>query len=247
MMELDIYPFLDREYFSTKIKDVAATYNQADPFPHVVIDDFLPEDIAQKIADSFPKPNLTSFEQPDNAFQKNKLGRTQANDFLGVPNYIRHFLTDMNNMVMVDWLEAVTSIQGIIPDPHFQGGALHQILPGGKLAIHADFNMHPKLKLDRRLNVLIYFNRSWEESYGGHLELWDKDMTTCKSRILPIFNRCVIFNTTSTSYHGHPNPLTCPPDRTRNSIALYYYTNGRPDDEKNAKHSTLWQERPDGP
>ena len=239
------YPFLKRSYFEPIVKVVAPTYNKAAPFPHAVIDDFLPDSMAQKITSLFPTPDLISFEQPDNEFQKNKLGRTQMNDFLGVPSYIRHFLSDMNNKVMIDTLEQITGIKGLVPDPHFHGGALHQILTGGKLAIHADFNKHPKLKLDRRLNVLIYFNPSWEESFGGHLELWNKDMSECVNRIAPILNRCVIFNTTSTSYHDHPIALSCPPNRTRNSIALYYYTNGRPVHEVTDKHTTLWQERPE--
>jgi hypothetical protein len=114
------------------------------------------------------------------------------------------------------------------------------------LKIHADFNKHPKTKLDRRLNVLVYLNEDWHEEYGGHFELWDKEMKGVKTKILPLFNRMALFSTTSNSYHGHPNPLTCPPDRTRKSLALYYYTNGRPDSEKfegDQEHNTLFKYR----
>jgi hypothetical protein len=88
-------------------------------------------------------------------------------------------------------------------------------------------------------------NEDWDESFGGHFELWDVEMKGCVKRILPLFNRMAIFSTTSTSYHGHPNPLTCPPDRTRKSLALYYYTNGRPEEEMNDAHLTLFRERPE--
>src|SRR5690606_7951229 len=94
-----------------------------------------------------------------------------------------------------------------------------------------------------RLNILIYLNKDWEESYGGHFELWDKDMKECQQKILPVFNRMAMFSTTSHSYHGHPNPLTCPDDRSRKSIALYYYSNGRPQheiDAFNTEHSTIF-------
>jgi hypothetical protein len=114
------------------------------------------------------------------------------------------------------------------------------------LKIHADFNKHPRTKLDRRLNVLVYLNENWDESYGGHFELWDKEMKGCQKKILPFFNRMALFSTTSDSYHGHPNPLTCPPDRTRKSLALYYYTNGRPAEELVAgkeDHNTLFKHR----
>jgi Rps23 Pro-64 3,4-dihydroxylase Tpa1-like proline 4-hydroxylase len=146
---------------------------------------------------------------------------------------------------MLDFLETLTGIQGVISDPHFVGGGLHQIVPGGKLDVHADFNRHNKLKIDRRINVLVYMNKDWHEEYGGHFELWDKEMKQAEAKILPLFNRCAIFSTTSTSYHGHPTPLSCPPDRTRKSIATYYYTAGRPEEEVNADHSTLFQRRPE--
>ncbi|HWB62556.1 MAG TPA: 2OG-Fe(II) oxygenase, partial [Chitinophagales bacterium] len=125
-------------------------------------------------------------------------------------------------------------IKNLVPDPVFEGGGLHQIKPGGYLKVHADFNKHRGTGLDRRLNVLIYLNENWDESYGGHFELWDKEMKNCEVKILPLFNRMAMFNTTDFSYHGHPNPLTCPPDRSRRSIALYYYSNGRPASEVTA-------------
>src|ERR1041385_9291271 len=103
----------------------------------------------------------------------------------------------MNSFEMLLWLEALTGIEGLIPDPYFGGGGLHQIEPGGFLKIHADFNVHPKLHLDRRLNMLIYMNRDWREEYGGHLELWDAEMRKCRKRILPTFNRTVVFSTRS--------------------------------------------------
>ena len=59
---------------------------------------------------------------------------------------------------------ALTGVGGLVPDPHLHGGGQHQIRPGGKLAIHADFNRHPKLNLDRRLNLLLYLNRGWRSS-----------------------------------------------------------------------------------
>ena len=106
----------------------------------------------------------------------------------------------------------------MIPDPSFDGGGLHQILPGGFLKVHADFNKHDKTKLDRRLNVLIYLNKNWKEEYGGHFELWDRTMHHSEIRILPIFNRMAIFSTTDSSFHGHPDALKCPEGMTRKWI-----------------------------
>ena len=110
-------------------------------------------------------------------------------------------------------------------DDHLEGGGIHQSDKGGFLNIHADFTVHPHHRnWQRRINVLVYLNKSWQEEWGGKLELWDKQMKACEKKILPIFNRCVIFNTDADSYHGHPEPMTCPEDSFRRSIALYYYT-----------------------
>jgi hypothetical protein len=121
---------------------------------------------------------------------------------------------------------------------------LHQILRRGYLKVHADFNKHPQFGLDRRVNVLCYLNRDWQPEWGGQLELWDADMQCPVQSIDPVFNRMVIFTITDTAFHGHPDPLRCPPDRTRRSLAFYYYSNGRPAAEDAGVHSTLFQRRP---
>lgn len=126
------------------------------------------------------------------------------------------------------------------------GAGLHFTGAGGKLAIHADFNKHFKFKLDRRLNLLVYLNRGWTDENQGWLELWDRDMKSCVQRILPSFNRTVIFSTTDNSFHGQPEPIQGPPDLFRKSIALYYYSNGRPAEEVTSRDpsNTLRQQRP---
>lgn len=244
MSKANDFLFLESEHFSEILSRYQPSYRSQKPFPHTVIDGFLPLPFAERIADEFPRPDFASFKQPDNAYQVRKLGRVQESNFKGLPGFTRHMLNEFNGKIFLDFLEQLTGIEGLVPDPHFFGGALHQILPGGKLSIHADFNKDLRRHLDRRVNVLIYFNRDWKEEFGGHLELWNKDMSQREHRISPLFNRCVIFNTSSTSFHGHPDPLTCPEDRTRNSIALYYYTNGRPKEAGATTHNTLWKLRP---
>ena len=169
-----------------------------------------------------------------------KLGRTQDSYFEGVDPWLRGVLSDFNGMPFLDFLERLTAIEGLIPDPHFRGGAFHQILPGGKLDMHADFNVDARRRLIRRINVLIYLNKGWRTEYGGTLCLRGAD-GNATVRVLPEFNRCVIFNTDSTAYHGHPEPLDVPDGATRKSIALYYYTSGPEAFDRDAAHSTLWQ------
>jgi hypothetical protein len=228
------------EHFEQLAKTHGAGYPSADPFPHTVIDDFLPNDLAERLSEEFPDPTKIDWKRQENPRSK-KLS-TEVLD--GVNSFTYQLLNHFNSPSTLKFLERLTGIKGLVPDPYFVGGGLHQIERDGYLKIHADFNMHPTLKLDRRINLLLYMNKDWKEEYGGHLELWDRTMSTCIKKVLPIFNRCVVFNTLDWAYHGHPEPLTCPPGWTRKSLALYYYTNGRPPEEKSAEHGTLYKSRP---
>ena len=133
---------------------------------------------------------------------------------------------------------ALTGNRGLIPDPYFGGGGLHQIESGGFLKIHTDFNVHPKLKLDRRVNMLVYLNHDWRDEWGGHLELWNAAMTERRQKIAPLFNRTVVFSTTDSSFHGHPHPLATPSGITRN-LSRSTTTRGRPEDSVGAPRHDL--------
>jgi Rps23 Pro-64 3,4-dihydroxylase Tpa1-like proline 4-hydroxylase len=229
--------------FSKQLKQLAKAkaheYRTNTPFPNIYFDEFLPVSAAEAVIRDFPEPKQLRWDEFNDKNQV-KLAFDAAER---LPPTIREVLYFFNSRPMLEFLEELTGIQSLIPDPYFVGGGLHQIKPGGFLEVHADFNRHTKLKLDRRLNVLLYLNQDWKEEYGGHFELWNKDMSASVRKILPVFNRCALFSTTSTSYHGHPTPLKCPPNRTRKSIAIYYYTNGRPEEEIQDGHDTLFQVR----
>ena len=221
-------------------------YGKAEPFPHVVIDNFLPPTVASKALDEFPPPDAAlwlNWMKRDTVHQPKKLGVGSAERLSQASPSLQHILFTLNSYTMLEFLEVLTGIQGLIPDPHFTGGGLHQILPGGKLAIHSDFNFDSKLELYRRINTLIFLNKNWKEEYGGHLELWDPTMTRCVQRVLPIFNRCVIFNTDKDSCHGHPEPLSTPDYITRKSLALYYYSRDPKDGDDDIR-TTDWRVRP---
>ncbi|HVU02374.1 MAG TPA: 2OG-Fe(II) oxygenase [Polyangiaceae bacterium] len=225
-------------------------YREGIPFPHIVIDDFLPADSYRAVQDALPTlenpstnwGNLDSTTKDGRPAQKLKY---HLQNVLLMAPVVRQLILEMNSGPFTMWLQQLTGIQPLMSDPHLQGGGVHLVKPGGSLRVHADFNKHPAFRVHRRLNLLLYFNEDWPEEYGGHLELWSPDMSTCVKRLLPTANRCVIFNTSNDSFHGHPHPLTCPEGRFRRSIALYYYTpdpNLPPDP---SGHSTLWQDLPD--
>src|SRR6476659_8385974 len=146
-------------------------YARAEPFPHIVIDGLFDDADLERVLREFPSPDQMRWTRFDNDREK-KLGFYHESSVIS--DAVRRFLDAMNGFEMLLFLEQLNGISGLIPDPYFGGGGLHQIEPGGFLKVHADFNVHPKLKLDRRLNMLIYLNRDWKEEYGGHLELWDE-------------------------------------------------------------------------
>ena len=231
---------LDVDYLKALALEHREAYATASPFPHVVIDNFLPETLLEEVLKEFPNPKQIDWQTFQTPAEKKLASRHEQQ----MGDATRLLLYNLNSSTFITFLEILTGIDGILPDPHFEGGGLHQIERGGFLKMHVDFNHHKKLRLDRRLNFLLYLNQDWKEEYGGHLELWDTKMTQCQKKILPLFNRCVVFSTTDFSYHGHPEPLTCPEDRTRKSLALYYYTNGRPAEEVTGKpHTTIFQAR----
>jgi hypothetical protein len=155
---------------------------------------------------------------------------------------LRHLFYHFNSLPFIQLVERITGIKGLIPDPYFVGGGFHETRTGGHLSMHADFNHHKPMDLERRVNVLIYLNEGWEDGYGGELELWEGEMKERRQRIVPLAGRCVMFNTTGDSWHGHPDPVAHPDGTPRRSIALYYYTATW--DEDRSSKTTQFKIRP---
>lgn len=209
-------------------------WTETDPFPHLVIDNWTYPDILHSILAEWP---VTAPWQ----YFENQHERKRACNHLDAvgPNTVR-MLNWLNEPAQLDWLTEATGIPDLVADPEFVGGGLHEILPGGYLDVHADFNIHPTLRLHRRLNALLYLNVEWQGNWGSELELWDEKCTHARRIIQPIFNRLVVFPTTDTSFHGHPEPLACPSWRSRRSLAWYFYSQERPIAERSDEHSTIY-------
>ena len=220
---------------------LSAEYAQAQPFPHIVLDGFLPQEVLQSALSNFPEERLKSDRVFDIDYGGHHKRQILPYDCSEQAQALFHF---MNSQAVLQFLEGLTGIDGLIPDPYFEGGGFHEISAGGLLGIHADFRIHERLHLQRRLNLLIYLNPGWEDQWGGRLELWNRKMTTCEAKISPILNRCVVFNTDAESFHGHPDPLATPVHVKRRSIALYYYTGSRAVYDEVPNHSTMYYARP---
>lgn len=219
LLKVGDYLTFDEDQCRAAGRALAADYQSASPFPHIAIDDLLDADLLRSIADNYPVlegKNFFDRDQERFKFQFNpeevRFGAT------------RNLLSELNSQSFLGFLEEMTGIEGLISDPYFMGGGLHLTRRGGHLGVHADFNIHGIMNVERRLNLLIYLNDGWQNEYAGDLELWDKSMETCVRSVSPILGRAVVFNTSLDSYHGQPKPLTCPEGRDRRSIATYYYT-----------------------
>lgn len=213
------YRGFDFDQCSVAGQQLAGRYRDAAPFPHIVMDDFLDAEVLRQVLTEFPDSANHSCFHRDQERLKYQFRPDQCEGLA-----TRMLFAELNSRAFLAFLSELTGIQGLIPDPYHAGAGLHEIKRGGHLSIHADFPRHDVMKLDRRLNLLIYLNEDWEDDYGGALELWDRDMKAAQQKILPVLGRAVIFNTARDTFHGHPDPLLCPPDRSRRSIATYYYT-----------------------
>ncbi|MEY3053107.1 MAG: hypothetical protein RLY31_2892 [Bacteroidota bacterium] len=204
-------------------------YEGAAPFPSGYYDNFFNAEALRAVLAEFP--DLSGGNNEVHYANPNEVKFASKGEYRFGPR-TKAFMHFLNSQPFLEFLQELTGIrETLVPDPYYEGGGCHQIKAGGFLKVHVDFHKHKTMNLDRRVNVLVYLNEDWKEEYGGHFELWERDMSRCVTRIAPLFNRMAVFSTTDFSWHGHPDPLACPPDRSRKSLALYYYTNGRPDSE----------------
>jgi hypothetical protein len=220
-----------------------STFLNASPYPHFIIDDFLPDEIALAASQSFPDVSDRHWINYIHVNEK-KFGLSKRE---AIPPAILKIIDQLMTPEFLETLSHATGIGGLQGDDELAGGGLHQMHPGGFLNIHSDFLIHPtKKKLARRINLILFLSDDWTAECGGNLELWNKEMTACVKSIAPKFNRCVIFLTDEFSYHGCPQKLKGPLGFSRKSIALYYYTQfskrplkyftdyrARPEDRKN--------------
>jgi 2OG-Fe(II) oxygenase superfamily len=229
--------FDDPSYAATAVAR-AADYQVANPFPHGVYDDFLPDALAVELAESFPTFDSIEWVVRDN--EQNR--RVYQHDETKLPTLHRQMLREMNSRQFLLFVETLTGIDNLLPDPYFIGGGVHLSGPGDFLKVHADFNWHHKLQAHRRVNALLYLSETWDESWGGAIEFWDREMSGMVDQAFPRFNRLVVFSTSEHSNHGQRVPNSCPPGVTRKVLNLYYYSTHRDDDDAGADpHFTLYK------
>lgn len=228
--------------------DVAALraqYARGEPFPFFVIDGLLESSFAAAVAAAYP--TFDTAKQLGFAFNAvNERKKVQVTDRALFPDPVGRLSDALASPEFLAQLSAITGIPKLLADPRLFGGGMHVTGPHGRLDVHVDFNVlayGDEPQLYRRLNLLLYLNPDWNAEWGGQVEFWDRDVTHCVQRYVPILNRCVVFETSEISYHGVA-PLTCPASEVRRSFAAYYYTLEPANNEATATHSTIFRARP---
>lgn len=231
---------LNLDRLESRTQEDARTFASADPYPHIVLDQFLEQEACEAM--------LAEAERSDAEWLQyahyNQL-KQGIRDQKQMGPATRAALDALASPRFIAWLERLTGLRNLLWDPELDGGGLHKVVRGGFLNVHTDFLVHTtQSSWSRQINLLIYLNKDWKPEYGGALELWDDAMTEKRVAVAPIFNRCLIFHTRDPSYHGHPHPLNCPPDRARRSLALYYF---RDEGRKLQLSPTNYRSMPDDP
>lgn len=206
---------VNTHFMQREAKKISRQYATATPFPHVVIDNALT--ISAEAARNFPSEDWTHWNQLGDQYQCKKFS---CSNISVIPEPFRQIIRELSEPAMLGFLERITGVKKLIPDPYLTGGGLHLSGPGGILAAHTDFHVYRKLELYRRVNLIIYLNDGWRPEYGGCLSLFEKN-TEFKS-VVPVFGRMIIFTTDDKSIHGFPSPVA--EGKWRKSIAMYYYT-----------------------
>jgi hypothetical protein len=231
--------FLDRKALRALGLAQREAYRTARPFAHAVFDGFLGEPRARELAQRFPGPEHSGWMRRDYREQSARMGQLQRSGFEGVDPALRQLLSELCGMAFLDFLGALSGCDSLIADPHFRGAGPSLTLPGGHLALHADFNRDRTRHLLRKLTVIYYLGVDWQSEWGGALELWDEQRSRCEASHLPLLDRLIVMDHGDTFWHGHPQPLTCPEGHYRASVAAYYYVaNPSPDEEDS--HGAIW-------
>jgi Rps23 Pro-64 3,4-dihydroxylase Tpa1-like proline 4-hydroxylase len=213
------------------------------PYKHLIIDQAIDNKIINACLKNFPKISDIKMWEFSNIKEIEIKARSKWNSEFDIPPALIDLVRILNSSIILEALSKKFNIKKLLPDPYFSGGGLNITQKGGLLDVHVDGNYHDASGLNRRINVLVYFNKRWKKSWGGEFGIYDKNGKKCLKKIAPIFNRLLAFDTHDYSFHGLPNPINFPKKNPRRSLILYYYTkDSRPKKQIRTinPHSALW-------
>jgi hypothetical protein len=201
-----------------RLQELHRDFMNAEPFSYICIDDFLESSFAISLSEYFP-----SLSEMDILYKGLNEHKGEHSTFESIHPHFTKLKQMLSSDSFIKTIETVSGIDNlkIISDRY--GSGLHQGGNGSFLDIHIDYNLHPLERKQRRLNLIIFLNRSWQKEWGGYLEFWNSSCTKCVASIEPKFNRCVLFICNNISYHGY-SQIKCPVSVTRKSFYLYFFS-----------------------
>lgn len=230
-MKSNLFSIFDDPTYAQLAYNNREIYQTNEPFPHIVFDDFLPVGAADQLSCEYPSPDDS---KKDFKFHSHEYGRRYfLEDVRQFTPGLKLFSQAVTSRSFLLFLETLTGLKSLLPDPYFMGGGAVITPHGGFLKMHVDFNWNQKLQAWRRINALFYLTPDWQEEWGGNLEFCDDDGQIPIKSVCPFFNRLVVFNTTSKTYHGQPTPISSLATRPRCVFSVYYYSTA-PDEDGDA-------------
>jgi Rps23 Pro-64 3,4-dihydroxylase Tpa1-like proline 4-hydroxylase len=224
-----------------KSRDLSREFAQAQPFRHIVVDSFLTPQFCERLLAEFP-----AFEDRKAINEMGVVGRKAVvSDIVRIGPAYQQFDRLMRDPQFLELMGTIAGIPKLVYDPEYVGGGTHENLHGQDLDLHVDFNYHPHRMLHRRLNLIVFLNPEWTESWGGCLELHKDPWTPGEdqvTKVTPVLNRAVMFETTERSWHGFSR-IGLPAEKqhiSRKSVAVYFYTRERPATEMASPHGTVY-------
>jgi hypothetical protein len=220
--------FNEAFFAPSKVKELSETFKHNTPFPYLVFEGLFSPVLLELMYSEFRILRWSDWRRFD-SINELKLG---SRPYCRLGHATQLYFNTVHSGAFIDILQQITGIEGLIPDPSLTNGGIHEIPTGGKFELHTDFNQDSVTKLDNRLVFITYLNKDWLPSYSGALELWSVEEGKCEAKIEPTFGRSILFDESSKSLHGHPDPVNAPAGRPRRSAAAYFYTNGRTNGEE---------------
>jgi dTDP-glucose 4,6-dehydratase len=201
------------------LKELNNTFHSALPFEHIIIPNFLNKEYAEKIFNEYP----VDIETENWYKYNNPIEKKFANDSISImPRCIKKIFNLLSCKEIIEKISLLTGINNLEYDPYLHGAGLHIHTTGGKLDMHLDYEKHPYLDKERKLNIILYMSKDWKEEWNGQTQLWNNDLSECIVKSPVIFNTAIIFKTNDISWHGLPDEITCPEGVFRKTLAYYY-------------------------
>ena len=193
---------------------------EMEPFPHAIINNFLPQETFERISQINPSQleNLKRSNKTSLELNKQEFGLHNNNSTFRIPIEImglgegKKLFKKIIDPSKIITLASFDDFAGYYP--------YHSSTRNGLLGAHVD---HSSLdKLMHFANSIFYVHNHWDNEWGGETILFNEFGLIPEVFIEPKPNRLVLFVHSNRSFHG-VNRILCPKEVRRNTYYMDYY------------------------